>query len=188
MNSLDIIFLVLIGVSVVYSLVRGLAREIFSFLSLILGFLGASHGYSAMAGWLKRWVENPTLAQILGFALLFLLIALVVFLAGKALAALIKKMDLGWADRLGGAGFGFLKAILLIAIILLVLTAFLPSQSKILSESKVSPVALSMARFLSYAAPEKLRTLYREKETELREYWVNQERPTIQSEGKGSKK
>ncbi len=39
----------------------------------------------------------------------------------------MKKMDLGWADRIGGAAFGFLKAILLIAIILLVLTAFLPS-------------------------------------------------------------
>jgi membrane protein required for colicin V production len=175
MNNLDIIFLVLIGLSALYSFIRGLVREVFSFLAIILGFFGASYGYAAVASWLRRWMGNETLAQVLGFAILFVLIALGLGLLGRVLSRLVKKMDLGWADRMGGAAFGFIKAILLIAIILLVITAFFPPRSKLLSESRVSPVALTIARQLSYLVPEKLRTLYTMKEKELKKYWATKE-------------
>lgn len=188
MNNLDIVFIVIIGASILYSLIRGLVREIFSFLSIILGFFAASYGASSSANWLRRWVENETLAQILGFAILFILVALSISLLGKALSRLVKKMDLGWADRLGGASFGFLKAILLIAIILLVLTAFLPPKSKTISNSQISPVAVTIARGLSYLVPEKLRALYMEKEKELKKYWAAQELAGGKNEVKGGKR
>jgi membrane protein required for colicin V production len=182
MNILDIIFLILIGLSIIYSFIRGLVRELFSLLAIILGFFGATYGYLAMANWLRRWMGNETLAQVLGFAILFFLIALGLGLLGRALSRLLKKMDLSWADRMGGAAFGFIKAIFLIAIILLVLTAFLPSRSKLLSESRVSSVALTIARQLSYLVPEKLRTLYHLKEKELKKYWATKE-PGIEKLG-----
>ena len=172
MNSLDIIFLILIGVSVLYSFIRGLVREIFSFLAIILGFFGASHGYSPFADWLRKWMANETLAQILAFAILFVVIAFSLGLLGRVLSRLVKKVDLSWADRLGGGAFGFLKAILLIAIILLVLTAFLPSRSKVVSESRVSPVVLAITRQLSCLIPVKFRALYTAKEKELKKYWA----------------
>lgn len=175
MNSLDIIFLILIGLSVFYSFIRGLVREVFSFLAIILGFLGASHAYLTVANWLRKWMANETLAQILGFAILFILIAFSLGLLGRVLSRLVKKMDLSWADRLGGGAFGFLKAILLIAIILLVLTAFLPSRSKLVSESRVSPVVLAITRQLSHLVPVKFRALYTAKEKELKKYWATKE-------------
>jgi len=175
MNSLDIIFLILIGLSVLYSFIRGLVREIFSLLAIILGFFGASHTYSTFANWLGKWITNETLAQILGFAILFVVIALSLGLLGRALSRLVKKMDLSWADRLGGGAFGFLKAILLIAIILLVLTAFLPSRSKIVSESRVSPVILAITRQLTYLIPSKFRALYTAREKKLKKYWATKE-------------
>jgi len=187
MNGLDIIFLFLIGSSVLYSVIRGLVREVFSFLSIILGFFGASYGYLPMSDWLRRWVENETLAQILAFVILFILIALSINLLGMVLIRLVKKMDLSWADRLGGAGFGFLKAILLIAIILFVLTAFLPPKSKLLSESKISPIALTIARQLSYLVPEKFRLLYSAKEKELKKYWSTMELVKEKTATKGGK-
>ena len=187
MNTLDVIFLVLIGVSIVYSLIRGLVREIFSFLSIILGFFAASQGFEFLAKWLNRWIDQETFAQILGFALLFILVAFSISLLGKVLANLVKKIDLGWADRLGGAAFGFLKAILLIAIILLVLTAFLPSKSKLISGSQVSPIALYITRGLSFLVPEKLHTLYSEKEKALKKYWAAKELAEGKNEIKGGK-
>jgi membrane protein required for colicin V production len=180
MNTLDIIFLGLIGASVVYSLIRGLIREIFSFLSIIVGFFTASYGSPMITMGLVRWIQNETLAQIVGFAFLFVLAALCVSLIGKLLSRWMKKMDLGWADRIAGAAFGFLKAILLVAIILLVLTAFFPPKSRILSESQVSPIVLNIARGLSFLVPEDLRILYSQKEKELVKYWASQ----VLTEGK----
>jgi membrane protein required for colicin V production len=188
MNTLDIILLVLIGASVLYSLLRGLIREIFSFLAIILGFFGASYGYSRVAAWLKGWVQQETVAQIISFAVLFLLVALGVSFLGSLLSKAIHKGGLGWADRMGGAAFGFLKAILLIAIILLALTAFLPPRSKLLLESKISPAALSIARGLSFLVPDKFQSLYAQKERELKKYWSFREFPMEKSENRGLKK
>jgi membrane protein required for colicin V production len=188
MNALDIIFLALIGASIIYSLIRGLVKEIFSFLSIILGFFAATQGFEILAHWLKRWIDHEMLAQILGFALLFILVAFAISLLGKVLSGVVKKVALGWADRLGGAAFGFLKAILLIAIILLVLTAFLPPKSKVLSESQVSPIALYITRGLSFLVPEKLHALYSEKEKALKKFWATKELADGKQENKGGKK
>lgn len=188
MDTLDVIFLILIGASVLYSLIRGLVREIFSFLSIIFGFFGASYGYSAVAQWLKRWVTNETLAHILAFAILFIIIALVIGLLGRVLSRLIHKGGLGWADRMGGAAFGLLKAFLLVAIIILVLTAFLPPKSTILLESRVSPAVLAIARGLSFLVPEKFRELYAHKEKELKKHWAFKEFSLEKTDSKGLKK
>ena len=188
MNNLDIFFLILIGVSILYSLIRGLVREIFSFLAIIFGFIGASYGYAYVAGWLGSWVANEFLALILGFLSLLIVIALLISLLGRLLSGLVKKARLSWADRIGGAAFGFLKAILLIAIFCLVLTAFLPSKSKILSDSKIAPAALTIAGGLSVLAPEKLQNLYFEKEKTLKKYWASQELNGEKNDLKGGKK
>ncbi len=175
MNNLDIAFLVLIALSVIYRLFRGLVKAIFCFLGFILGFIGASYGTLSVGSWMGRWVSNEMIAHIIAFALLFVGIALVTSLMGRFLSSLAKKMDLSWADRMGGAAFGFLKAILLIAVIILALTAFLPPKSQILTESKVSPLALTIARGLSILVPEKLHSLYAGKERELKRYWAKKE-------------
>ncbi len=175
MNTLDVIFLVIIFASIIYSLIRGLVREIFSLLAIIFGFLGASYGSTIVGRWLSRWISNETLALIVGFLILFVLIALLISLFGKTLSRAVKKMDLGWADHMSGAAFGFIKAILLIAIILLIMTSFLPPKSKLLSESVVSPVAINITRGLSFLVPEKFRHIYLEKEKNLRKYWASKE-------------
>jgi membrane protein required for colicin V production len=170
-NTLDIIFLILTGASILYSLIRGFVREIFSLLALIFGFIGASYGYAIPAGWLEAWGAYEVVAKIIAFIALLILLAFIVSWIGKGFSRLVQKMDLSWADRAGGAAFGFLKAMVLIAILLLVLTAFLPPKTHILSESKVSPAALSVARALLFFVPEDLRNLYVEKEKDLKEYW-----------------
>ncbi len=175
MNNLDIFFVVLIGASILYSLIRGLVREIFSFLAIIFGFVGASHGYTYVSKWLSQWVHNEFLAILLGFLILLVVISLGISLLGRILSGLVKKAHLSWADRTGGAAFGFLKAVLLIAIFSLVLTAFLPSKSKILYESRIAPVALTIAGGLSILCPERLQDLYAEKEKILRKYWASRE-------------
>ena len=170
-NTLDIIFLILTAASVLYSLIRGFVREVFSLLSLIFGFLAASYGYEIPAQWLKTWGTNEMLAKIIGFIVLLILVAFAISWAGKGFSRLVQKMDLSWADHAGGAAFGFLKAMLLIAILLLALTAFLPPQSPILSGSKVSPAALAVARILIFFVPQNLQDLYLEKEENLKEFW-----------------
>jgi membrane protein required for colicin V production len=188
MNNLDIFFLVLIGISILYSLIRGLVREIFSFLAVIFGFIGASYGYPHIAGWLGSWVENEALALILGFLVLLIVISILISLLGRLLSGLVKKAHLSWADRIGGGAFGFLKAILLIAIFCLILTAFLPSKSKTLSDSKIAPAAMTIAGGLAILVPEKLESLYAEKEKALKKFWASRELNGGKSDPKGEKK
>jgi membrane protein required for colicin V production len=188
MNHLDIFFLVLIGASILYSLIRGLVREIFSFLAIIFGFIGASYGYTYVAKWLSQWVHSEFIAILAAFLILLIAISLGISLMGRLLSGLVKKANLNWADRMGGAAFGFLKAVLLIAIFSLVLTAFLPSKSRILYDSKIAPVALTIARGLAVVAPERFQGLYMEKERALRKYWASRELAEEKTESRAEKK
>ncbi len=188
MNNLDIFFVVLIGASILYSLIRGLVREIFSFLAIIFGFIGACYGYSYVAKWLSPWVQSEFISIFLGFFILLIAISLGIGIMGRLLSGLVKKAHLSWADRMGGAAFGFLKAVLLIAIFSLVLTAFLPSKSKILYDSKIAPIALTIAQGLALLAPEKLQDLYVEKEKTLRKSWASRELAGEKSEPRTEKR
>ncbi len=188
MNSLDIFFLVLIGASVLYSLVRGLVREIFSLLAIVLAFLGAAYGYSALAPWIDRWVGGGMAAPVLSFAGLFVALALTISLLGRLFSRLVRKTDLRWLDRAGGAAFGPLKAILLIAIIFLVLAAFLPEKAPLLSQSRISPAAVALAGGLSSLLPRNLQDLYRKKAGELKKNWALQELGEGPAEGRKGKK
>jgi hypothetical protein len=80
------------------------------------------------------------------------------------------------------------RNVLLIAIFCLVLTAFLPSKSKILSDSRIAPAAVALAGGLSVLVPEKLQTLYDEKEKVLKKYWASRELTGGKSDSKGGKK
>jgi len=91
---------------ILYSLIRGLVREIFSFLAIIFGFLGASYGYAYVSKWLGSWVDNEVLALVLGFLILLIVISVLIGLLGRLLSALLKG-HLTWADRIGGAAFVF---------------------------------------------------------------------------------
>lgn len=119
MGILDII----LGLLLVYGLYKGLKNglfvEIASIIALIAGLYGAIH-FSYIAGdYLSKNMEwNERYINLTSFIITFIVIVLVVHLAGKFLTKIADFAMLGLLNKLAGAIFGTLKVAVIVGALL----------------------------------------------------------------------
>lgn len=173
MNLLDWIFIIIIGTSSVYGLFKGLIKEVISILAAIIGLIGASRFYEKLSLLilLKNFGLNEQVSNVLSFFILFVIIFIVVILVGKLIHKFIQAIFLGWINRLGGIGLGFIRGIIISSIIIIILTITLSVKSPILTQSRLIPHIISISKALLSLVPEDLKSRFIEQEKKLREFW-----------------
>ena len=121
MTVLDIVLLVLLGFGLVKGFMNGLFVEVASLVALVVGVYGAIHFSGFAASFLENRVdwEEKTI-NIVAFAITFIIIVLVIYLAGKALTKIADFAALGLVNKLLGAAFGFLKLAMIASVILII--------------------------------------------------------------------
>ncbi len=176
MNGLDVAILVLAGLGVLWGLRRGVLRMATSIVALAAGIYFASIYYPAVRDFaLSHLPIGPTAAAVIGYALVFLLVFGVIQSAGGVLIRLVHTVSLGWIDRLLGGVVGGAIALAIAGLVLMVLTAVLPADAALLSQSKLAPRVLNYAdAMLAYIPPE-VKALYNTKRRELTRYWLQHE-------------
>ncbi|WP_299526153.1 CvpA family protein [Winogradskyella sp.] len=121
MSIIDIVLAALILFGFVRGLFKGLFVEIASLLALVLGIYGAIHFSYYAADLLESRVDwNEKTINIVAFAITFVIIVLVISLAGKALTKLADFAALGMLNKLLGGVFGALKIGLILSVLLIV--------------------------------------------------------------------
>jgi membrane protein required for colicin V production len=156
---LDLIFAVIILVSTILAMTKGLAREIVSIVALIGGFLLAAFYYQVPAAWFVTFLRTEALAQLAGFLLIFIGCLLIGALVTLLINKFIKMASLEWADRLLGAVFGFVRGWLVCSIIVIGLVAF-PVKEDLLARSALAPYALAGARAAALMVPKDLKAKF----------------------------
>jgi membrane protein required for colicin V production len=154
MNALDIILIVLAVVSLVYGLFKGLIIEIFTLLSLVLAFFCANMGYSYLAPEIKNQLGLPAFEQVAAYAAIFLVVMVGVTLLGHLMRRLMRLVKLGWLDRLAGGGLGLVKAAVAGAVLVTLLTAFLPAEAALLQDSQLAPPFRFLAAYMVELLPQ----------------------------------
>ena len=123
MNLLDIILAVLLLFGLVRGFMNGLFVEIASLLALIVGIFGAIHFSTFTATLFEDKVDwDDNYVSIVSFAITFVVIVVVIGLAGKALTKLANFAFLGLVNKILGAIFGMLKIGLMVSIALNIFT------------------------------------------------------------------
>ena len=121
MSELDWIFLIVLLGSLALGAWRGFVYEVMSVLSWLLAFF--------LAQWfgmdVGQWLPMGGMSDVLRFAAGFLLVFVVVALAGGwlvwLLTKLVKKSGLQRVDRVLGAGFGVLRGMILLLAVAVVM-------------------------------------------------------------------
>jgi len=181
MNLLDVILIVVIAFSSLYGLFKGLVKEVISLLALIVGLIGASRFYEGVSPLLKDLGLGEQVARIFSFIIVFVVIFVALILIGKLIHKLVHSIFLGWLNRLGGIGFGFIRGIIVSGIIIMILTIVLSEKAPILSESKLAPHIMSVSGVLVSLVPDDLQKRFKEKEKELREFWDRKSKTKVVS-------
>jgi membrane protein required for colicin V production len=119
MTAFDYAVLLIIGFSILLSVLRGAVREILALASWVVAFVFANSYSVWLAQHLPPSIPNEQLKLLAAFLILFLTVLLVMTLFAIALSELIKKIGLGSLDRGLGALFGLARGLLIVLVLVL---------------------------------------------------------------------
>jgi len=159
MTLADWIICALVLVNVVTAAMQGFFSEALTIAGLVLGYIVAAWKYRSLAEWLESFLKNEWLAEILGFLIIFFAIVLLFGVAARIARWVMKESGLSGLDRFLGAVLGLLKGGLMVAVILMGMTAFQPA-SKLLQNSQLAPYFLVVGRAAIWVAPSELRARF----------------------------
>lgn len=177
MNFLDIVIVIILSYGLIRGIFRGLVRELSSIIGVLGGFYAAYTYYPLAAKLFSRWISNTSYLNILSFLIIFCVVFIIISLLGILIKYILRIAFLGWFDRICGAGFGIIKGILIAAVILIALTAFLPKGAPVIKDSLLAPhvtfISEKMAKIVSY----NMRHKFGAKIKELKKAWKTKEQP-----------
>ena len=156
MNAADWIIVVVIVFSGVLAASLGFFYEVISLAGTVVGYLVASWQYPRLAAWLAPHVTSEWVADIAGFVIVFLAVVIVAGFIARLARWFMKEAGLSWFDRALGAMFGVVRGCLIVAVILMGMTAFAPNSS-LLARSELAPYFLVIGRAAVWLAPSQLR-------------------------------
>lgn len=129
MTVLDYAVLIIIGFSIVLSIMRGLVKELLALAAWVLAFFLAWLLGGQAAEWMPAEIPGDELRALAGYAATFFVVLLLMSLVSFAVSQMIKSAGLSVEDRLLGAVFGLVRgfAVVMVLVLLAGATA-LPAQ------------------------------------------------------------
>jgi len=158
-NVADWIILLLLLLSVAQAARSGFFQEAFGIAGLVFGYLIAAWGYRQLADHFASYITSRWLSEIAAFLAIFLGVMIVAGILGRIVRWLMKEAGLSALDRFMGGALGLVKGCLLVAIVLVSMTAFTPT-SRWLQGSSLAPYFLVAGRAAIWVAPSELRAKF----------------------------
>jgi membrane protein required for colicin V production len=167
MNWLDFVLVAIMVVSAVVGIFKGFVKQVIGLVAVVAGLVLASIYYDRVAALFEPLVKNELLSNFFGFLLVFIL----VLVAGSILGYLLTKAmkgPLALVNRLFGAVFGFIKAVLICGILVFALVSFEIAKPA-LETSLLAPACLGITRAVVNMIPQDLRAKFESSYKEIRE-------------------
>jgi len=171
MNPFDILIIVILGYSLVRGLFRGLVKEVSSIVGVLGGFYAAYTYYSVLADLLARFIHDKSYLNILSFLIIFCGVLIAVGVLGVIIKYLLNIAFLGWIDRVGGVVFGALKGVLIVSILFITLTAFLPRGTAFIKNSTLAPHVSWISEKMAKVVSKEMKQDFIAKLGELKKAW-----------------
>ena len=126
MTSFDYTALIIIGISIVVSMMRGAVREVLAIAGWIAALYTARTYASQLVPLLPPDIPTEPLKVLAAFVILMLGVLLIASLLSIALSSIIKKIGLNWLNRGLGGLFGFARGLLIVCVLVFLagLTSF----------------------------------------------------------------
>lgn len=171
MNFFDIIVIIILSYCILRGIFRGFVKELSSIIGVFGGFYAAYTYYRLLAKPLSRWITNTGYLNILSFLIIFCGVFLIISILGVIINYILKIAFLGWFDHFCGALFGTMKGILIVSILLISLTAFLPKNTPAIKNSLLAPYVTLVSEKMVKVVPKDMKHAFTAKITDLKRIW-----------------
>jgi membrane protein required for colicin V production len=161
MNPFDIFVIIVICYSIIRGLFRGLVKEVSSIMGVLGGFYAAYSYYPIVAKLIAGLVKDHSYLNILSFLIIFCVI----------IKYLLNVAFLGWVDRLCGVFFGLVKGILIVTVLFIILTTFLPKGAPLIKQSVLAPHVIWISEKMVNVVSKDVRQDFFGKLNEFKKAW-----------------
>ena len=161
MNWLDSVVLAVFLLSIAWGVYRGLVREVMSLVGWVIAFLAANLFAAPLADQLPASLSRPEYRTLFAFVVIFFVAVVVTALASIWLHKVMHAAGLGSVDRVFGALFGLLRALIIVLAFAIVagLTAIprMPAWKDSLAGNQLAAAALALKPWLPPALTARLK-------------------------------
>ena len=148
-------------VSIGWGIWRGLVRETMSLAGWVIAFLAANLFAAPLSGLVPASVARPEWRVLIAYVAIFIVSLVVTTLAAMLLSRIVKAAGLGALDRLLGALFGLLRALIIVLAFAIVagFTALPTTRSwkESLVGAQLAAAAMALKPWLPPAVAERLK-------------------------------
>ena len=140
MNAVDIGILVVMFLSALMGIMRGLTREVLGLISWTAAGFAAFFSLPLAQSLARHYIPNPMLADIVCAGVLFIIFLILFSFISQFFTGLVRQSKLGGIDRSLGFGYGLLRGFILICIVEIMMGIFVsrPEYPKLIQESHLS--------------------------------------------------
>lgn len=150
--------IIIIAISMFIGIIKGLIKEIMSLITLSIAFTVAILYHKNIANLFGNTIPNDT-KTIISFLLIVFAILIIGGIISKALANIIGFVQLNMTNRITGAIFGLIRAILIIALIIVALRLFKLNPDNYFKDSKLITKFIPIAMLIENKLPDNLKNL-----------------------------
>ncbi len=147
-NLIDVLFVLVLVLSLLAGAWRGLMRELLSLLSWVVAAYVAWRFHGLLMGPLGGVIHSPGARQAAALVLMFIAAVVVLALVSHLLVSVLKRSPLRGTDRALGAVFGAVRGVVLIAATVLLVEATPLQKSLWWQGSSLVPQARAPAQWL----------------------------------------
>lgn len=130
LNWADWTILAIVGVSCVFSLLRGFIKEMLSLVSWIAASFVAITFHERVATIFSKWISTPSIRTMLAYVALFVLTLLIGSIINRLLHHFVIGAGLGTVDRILGVSFGAARGLLIVLALVMLLPMALPEMKQ----------------------------------------------------------
>lgn len=190
LNNMDIAILVIVGISALIALGRGLVKEVLSIVGWVLAGAAVIYLLPVLNPFTLKYIESGWMAGIATAAFILIVFMIVWIYATAGVVGKIRTSKLSGLDRLLGLFFGIVRAFLLIVLMYILISWMMPvkSQPDLLKKSKYFQIAGNFAEPIEKLIPKDTLDAIKEKTSEVGLSGDDDDKPTAEQKPAETKK
>jgi len=156
-NVIDYIFIIIIFITFIRGLFTGFSRSVLTLVGIIVAFIISVNFHLLFSETFLYRIQDALVRNMISSVLIFFSVYLFFWIVAVFFDRFFKLIGLGWLNTGLGGCVGFLKGLLVCAVLIFSITLVLSPKTPILNKSYFYPMIGNISKFFSSTAREELK-------------------------------
>lgn len=157
LNNLDVVFLVIVGVSALVAIARGVTKELLSIIGWVLAGVSVYYLLPVVDPIMKKYIASEVLSGLVSGMVILIMFCIFWVLAADKISTQIRFSKLSALDRILGFIFGIFRGVVIVILLQIMISSLIPEESQkgVFAESRYFKLAGDAAGPIKGLIPEK---------------------------------